>query len=402
MGIDEFKDKGRDYYACPDADNVELHPCDPNPCQNGGVCHAEESPEGGRSCSCPAGFTGDICENAAPARQAATDPACAHKAEGAVCHTVPTHSGEAQKYGYCASSACVVGELPCPVGGTKPLDTLCPGIMPSPGSKYAEAWSEEQTRESCCLSNGPVFYCKNMNAEDIVKLDCGGDGGIQEHNTYNKHDNFDVRAETCCTHKKTPLFDPCDPSPCRNGGTCAKVLSDDGGWSGYTCDCHDYGEGDEVKGVDLAAQFRTPIYSGPTCETEPQFYMQVTLQLNTHSMHKIAVPGKKRNRFFENFVGDVVEGLDIQDDDAVVITSFDLDGATETADIVFRVYTADRATAQGYSDTFEGAVADSESHLLTGLVTDKIKPGTVIREGNWQFRDAAVAFIILIREVRGH
>ena len=36
-------------------------PCEPeNPCQNGGVCH--DNGNGGHTCDCPEGYTGDDCE----------------------------------------------------------------------------------------------------------------------------------------------------------------------------------------------------------------------------------------------------------------------------------------------------------------------------------------------------
>ena len=42
---------------------IEVDPCDPNPCLNDGTCTVVgEAPTSDFTCSCPADFTGDICE----------------------------------------------------------------------------------------------------------------------------------------------------------------------------------------------------------------------------------------------------------------------------------------------------------------------------------------------------
>ena len=37
----------------------DINDCDPDPCQNGGICNDETN---GYNCNCPSGFTGDDCE----------------------------------------------------------------------------------------------------------------------------------------------------------------------------------------------------------------------------------------------------------------------------------------------------------------------------------------------------
>ena len=39
---------------------VDINDCDPNPCQNGGVCNDQVN---GFTCDCQAGYDGDVCEN---------------------------------------------------------------------------------------------------------------------------------------------------------------------------------------------------------------------------------------------------------------------------------------------------------------------------------------------------
>ena len=43
---------------------IEVDPCDPNPCLNNGTCtQVGQAPTSNFTCSCTADFTGDICED---------------------------------------------------------------------------------------------------------------------------------------------------------------------------------------------------------------------------------------------------------------------------------------------------------------------------------------------------
>ena len=95
------------------------------------------------------------------------------------------------------------------------------------------------------------------------------------------------------------------------------------------------------------------------------YYVQVTVDINAG---KAANPGKKQNRFKGEFAADVAEALGINEK-AVFITSI------SASSIAFDIFAMSQSDAQSLASKLTSQLADSDSDIMNGFVTDSITNG---------------------------
>ncbi|XP_048587267.1 protein crumbs [Nematostella vectensis] len=182
--------------------------CDPNPCQNGGVCK-ETFDRNNYTCACPQGYTGWNCNGTL------------HPCETLNC----TNGGTCQKQSNASDDyvcVCVTGfngirceqniddcaSLPCKHG--KCVDGVNNHTCNCTGSGYEGPKCDVDINE-CKVQPGP---CLN--------------GGTCDNylGTYGCSCKAGYRGKNCQEN-----IDECDPNPCLNGGTCVD------GINGFNCSC---------------------------------------------------------------------------------------------------------------------------------------------------------------------
>lgn len=186
---------------------VEIDPCDSNPCQNGGTCQRDSESSLAYDCKCTEWYKGKHCEK----------------------NILP-----------CSSSPCH-NHATCIDDPNDPTNFFCQCTRWLTG-RYCEIKKTKCDEEPCkdrgyCLSNkvDPSWY----------KCYC--------------HDWF--KGTNC----ETQIF-PCDSKPCQNGAVCS---NDANNIAEYHCQCKTWFTGKNCE-VQLTACDSDPCLNGGYCESDPQ------------------------------------------------------------------------------------------------------------------------------------
>jgi len=216
-----------------DGDNCEntivdpVDACDPNPCQNDGICSVDEA--GAATCACTEEFTGALCEE---------EVVIADPCEPNPCQNDGVCSADDEGTVACECADGFEGEF---------CDSVVNPCEPNPCANEGACEVNEEDGTTCVCAEG-------------------------------------YEGETC-----EDMVDLCDPNPCLNGGTCSMVMASvfacecDPLYEGDLCEsqvdpcnpdpCANEGVCSSVQDEKAICDCVNANWTGPTCE-EVNFYPQ--------------------------------------------------------------------------------------------------------------------------------
>lgn len=230
--------------------NIASNPCDPNPCQYGGIC----SPKGASvQCSCPPGRTGVFCETASTQDLCASNPClnggvCASQDGQFWCTCPKGRMGRlCEEVDSCALQPCRNGGV-CQVTATGFQCTCQPGWIGTLCSVVSWACSSNPCQHSSlCVaqeSGGFKCYCSDGWTGPVCDQPvnpCASNPCLNGGYCAPRISTFQCTcAEGWGGHLCGEEVDPCNANPCQNAGMC---ISKPGGyqclcpngWTGPTC-----------------------------------------------------------------------------------------------------------------------------------------------------------------------
>ena len=217
---------------------IDIDECDPNPCKNGGTCTDGVA---GFECVCTAGYSGSTCEDTEPCapNPCLNDGLCIPQGNGFSCECPDGYGGD-----LCGTDIDDCDPNPCLNGGTctdavAGYDCECPAGFSGDQCEI----NDDECDPNPCLNGGSctdgvaAFECAcslgwsglvcDVNIDDCAGAPCAngaecidGIGGA----TCVCPDGF---AGDYCDED----VDDCSPNPCLNGGVCTDALA------GFACAC---------------------------------------------------------------------------------------------------------------------------------------------------------------------
>ena len=257
---------------------IETSYCSPNPCKNGASCSSGRDTF---TCSCPVGFTGQLCDKAAIYQGGCVRNPCLY---GSTCHQDTSSAPLCTcSTGFAGPNCCWPLDScelqPCKNGGTcvtglygSYLCTCAPGYSGANCTETVSAcdstpclnggWCSEGFNGSfTCVCPRRYFglTCENpVLLEDLcASLPCPGNNSVctsgRKGYTCSCPNGF--LAPNC----SSPALLPCDSAPCLHGGSCTNS------GSRYVCQCSQGFSGDQCQS-NISYCSSSPCHNGGTCE----------------------------------------------------------------------------------------------------------------------------------------
>ncbi|XP_048587269.1 fibropellin-1 isoform X2 [Nematostella vectensis] len=204
--------------------------CDPNPCQNGGVCK-ETFDRNNYTCACPQGYTGWNCNGTL------------HPCETLNC----TNGGTCQKQSNASDDYVCV----CVTGFNCSEDiNECES---NPCRNNGTCRNEEGKFTCTCLSGFNGTFCE-VNIDDCPAHGCNNGTCIDDINNYTCQCFIGFKGRHC-----EKDIDECRLGYCKNGATCTNTPGN------YSCQCTEFTNGTNCQ-LDINECASSPCLNGALCQ----------------------------------------------------------------------------------------------------------------------------------------